>query len=58
VISLISAFEEEDGLQGNTSVGTTIVLLWNLAREQMRGRPDIGIVAGTFSKAFTAQTYN
>jgi hypothetical protein len=28
-----------------------------LAREQMRGRPDIGIVAGT-EKASTAHTYS
>jgi hypothetical protein len=48
---IISAFEEYDSLRGNISAGTTSTALV-LAREQMRGRPDIGIVAGTDSKRY------
>jgi hypothetical protein len=47
---IISAFEEYDSLRGNISPvlpSTALVL----AREQ-RGRPDIGIVAGTDSKRY------
>jgi hypothetical protein len=52
---IISAFEEYDSLRGIylPVLPSTAVL----AREQMRGRPDIGIVAGTDSKS-TAHTYS
>jgi hypothetical protein len=49
---IISAFEEYDGLRGlYLPVVPSTVRLWNLAREHMRGRPAIGIVAGTESKS-------
>jgi hypothetical protein len=54
---IISAFEEYDSLEGiylPVPPSTALVL----AREQMRGRPDIGIVAGTDLKASTAHTYS